>query len=221
MIRFAREAGGIPVHYISTLGVLHDHALRSPGMLPEDVDLAEVTPPASGYSLSKWVAERLLQAATDLPVTVLRLGEVMPAQGQSAGNPTAVTHLLLTAFERLAVVPEAELRSDWTPVDEVARVVVAAVQDSAQWGRSHHVYRPGTVRFDEIVTARRVSSSQFIAQLRAARDPELNLLLAIIEHRAGGSLDDESVARAALENLLQDNPAHFGRNAVLITASER
>jgi hypothetical protein len=77
------------------------------------------------------------------------------------------------------------------------------------------------VRFDQVTVSRRVSCTQFIAELRGARDAELDLLLAIIEHRAGGSLDDESVARAALENLLQDNPAHFGRAADLVTAEHQ
>ncbi|MCD5310776.1 non-ribosomal peptide synthetase [Kineosporia babensis] len=211
VIRFAREAGGIPVHYISSLGVLHDHAVRSPGRLPEDVDPAEITPPSSGYSLSKWVAERLLQSASDLPVTVLRLGEIMPAAGAVQQNSSAVTHLLLSAFERLGAVPMAQLRSDFTPVDEAARVVVRSVREQAVWGRALHVFRPGTVLFDEIPAgAARISCTAFIERLRETE--ELSTLLAIIEHRAAGALDEEASARATLENLLQDNPLHFDRS---------
>lgn len=216
VIRLACEAGGIPLHYVSTLGVLHDHALRTGRTVPEDVELADVTPPSSEYSLSKWVAERLVRAA-ELPTTVLRLGEVMPATDLAVPNPTAVTHLLLSAFERLGTVPMAAIRSDFSPVDTVARTVVAAVQDRTVWGRALHVYRPGSVRFDELAEVlgpSRVSCTRFLAELRAAAgagDADLGTLLAIVEHRAGGRVDGEVAVRTVLENLLQDNPACFER----------
>ncbi|MFE7568532.1 thioester reductase domain-containing protein [Streptomyces sp. NPDC057539] len=214
MISFARAGGGIPLHYISTLGVLHDHAVTSGRLVAEDVDIAAVTPPSSGYSLSKWVAERLVRAAVDLPVTVLRLGEVMPAVDGPVPNPTALTQLLLTAFERLGSVPRATIRSDYSPVDTVARTIVEAIQDPAMEGRAAHLFSPGSVRFDELAGANgdRVSCSRFLSQLRtaaAAGDAELDMLLAIIEHRAGGRRDDEAAIRDVLENLLQDNPALF------------
>lgn len=219
MIRLAREAGGIPLHHISTLGVLHDHALATGRPVAEDVDIAGVTPPSSGYSLSKWVAERLVRAAVDVPGTVLRLGEVMPAIDGAVPNPTALTHLLLTAFERLGSVPRATVRSDYSPVDTVARTVVEAVQDPAMPGRASHVFSPGTVHFDELADGDRVSCRRFLSLLRtaaAAGDAELAMLLAIIEHRGGGGRDDEAAVRddeaavrAVLENLLQDNPALF------------
>ncbi|MFE3587789.1 amino acid adenylation domain-containing protein [Streptomyces niveus] len=214
MIRLAREAGGVPLHYVSTLGVLYDHALTSADPVPEDVDIAGVTAPSSGYSLSKWVAERLVREADDLPVTVLRLGEVMPAVEAAVPNPTALTHLLLTAFERLASVPRATIRSDYSPVDTIARGIVEAVQDPSMPGRASHLFSAGSVHFDELADAHaeRVSCARFLSRLRtaaAAGDAELAMLLAIVEHRAGGRLDDEAGLRDVLENLLQDNPALF------------
>ncbi|MYW01705.1 amino acid adenylation domain-containing protein [Streptomyces sp. SID3343] len=213
-IRLARDAGGIPLHYISTLGVLHDHALAGGRPVPDSVDIAGVTPPSSGYSLSKWVAERLVSAAVDLPVTVLRLGEVMPAVDAAVPNPTALTHLLLTAFEQLGSVPRATIRSDYSPVDTIARTICEAIRNPALHGRAAHVFSPGTVRFDELADARanRVSCSRFLSLLRAAAaagDAELGMLLAIVEHRAGDRGDDEADLREVLENLLQDNPALF------------
>ncbi|GCD98575.1 non-ribosomal peptide synthetase [Embleya hyalina] len=215
LIRLARDAGGIPLHYISTLGVLHDHALAVGHPVPEDVDITAVTPPSSGYSLSKWVAERLVHAADDLPVTVLRLGEVMPAVDAAAvPNPTALTHLLLTAFERLGAVPRATIRSDYSPLDTIARAIVETILDPAMHGRAAHLFSPGSVHFDELAGARaeRVSCALFLSRLRtaaAAGDPELGALLAVFEHRAAGRGDDEADLRAVLEDLLQDNPALF------------
>ncbi|WP_235618999.1 non-ribosomal peptide synthetase [Embleya scabrispora] len=215
IIRLARAAGGIPLHYISTLGVLYDHAVAVGQPVPADVDITAVTPPLSGYSLSKWVAERLVLAADDLPVTVLRLGEVMPAADAAAvPNPTALTHLLLTAFERLGTVPRATIRSDYSPLDTIARAIVDAIRDPAPRGRAAHLFSPGSVHFDDLAGARaqRVPCSLFLSRLRtaaAAGDAELGALLAVFEHRAAGCGDDEAGIRAVLENLLQDNPALF------------
>ncbi|MFD4639030.1 amino acid adenylation domain-containing protein [Lentzea sp. NPDC058436] len=209
VIRFARAAGCVPLHHVSTLGVLHDHALRVPGMVPEHVDLAGVTPPSSGYSLSKWVAERLVRAATDLPVTVLRLGEVMPATDVPVPNPAALTTLLLKAFDRLGVVPDAAIRSDVSPVDEVARAVVETVADPAAWGRAWHLFRDGSVHFGDLTDATPVSCLRFLGELRRSGDADLATLLAIVEHRCAGAAGDEDVVRRVLEDLLQDNPALF------------
>ncbi|MFF0149405.1 amino acid adenylation domain-containing protein/thioester reductase-like protein [Amycolatopsis sulphurea] len=213
IIRLAHEAGGIALHHISTLGVLYDHAVTHGRAVPEDIDITGVTPPTSGYSLSKWVAERLVRAATDLPSTVLRLGEVMPATDVPVPNPNAVTHLLLTAFRRLGAVPRAVLRSDYSPVDTVAAAVVAEL-GTPERTRARHVYCPGTVNFDELAgVTHRVSCLHFLAELRtaaAAGDVELGRLLTVLDHRGGDAADEESV-RAVLENLLQDNPAYFGR----------
>ncbi|MEV8409349.1 non-ribosomal siderophore peptide synthetase, partial [Streptomyces niveus] len=160
------------------------------------------------------LAERLVREADDLPVTVLRLGEVMPAVEAAVPNPTALTHLLLTAFERLASVPRATIRSDYSPVDTIARGIVEAVQDPSMPGRASHLFSAGSVRFDELADAHaeRVSCARFLSRLRTAAgagDAELAMLLAIVEHRAGGRLDDEAGIRDVLENLLQDNPALF------------
>ncbi|MEU6606362.1 amino acid adenylation domain-containing protein [Streptomyces shenzhenensis] len=214
MIRFAREAGGIPLYHVSTLGVLYDHAMASGRPVPTDIDVTGVTPPSSGYSLSKWVAERLLHAATDLPVTVLRLGELMPSRDVAVPNPNALTHLLLTAFERLGSVPRAAIRSDSSPVDTVARAIVDAVRDPTVRGRALHLFSPGSVHFGDLAGAHaeRVSCLRFLAELRtaaAAGDVELGMLLAVVEHRAGKLADTEAGLRDVLENLLQDNPALF------------
>lgn len=214
VIRFAREAGGIPLHYVSTLGVLYDHAVVDGSPVPPDIDVTAVTAPSSGYSLSKWVAEQLLHAATDLPVTVLRLGELMPARDVAVPNPNALTHLLLTAFERLGAVPRAAIRSDCSPVDAVARAVVDAVGDPAVRGRALHLFTPGSVHFGDLAgpRAQRVSCLRFLSGLRgaaAAGDAELGMLLAVVEHRADELADTEAGLRDVLENLLQDNPALF------------
>lgn len=214
VLRLSRH-GGMPLHHVSTLGVLFEHAQRLGTPVPEDVDVDAVTPPRSGYSHSKWAAERLLAAAAAQggpPITVLRLGEVLPATTTGVPNALALTHLLVSAMHRFGVAPRAALRSDYSPADRVAAVVVAAVLDRAVWGRPLHVFSPGGVSFEALLDrVTPVSCAQFIANLRAAAsDDEIALLVGMLPHDLDAA--DETAARRALEGLLQDNPALFDRS---------
>ena len=90
LLRLAQHGRPVPLHHVSTLGVLDREAALHDAPLAEDVDPERVRPPETGYSRSKWVAERLLARAREAgaTVTVLRLGEVMPAAagtGEPAG----------------------------------------------------------------------------------------------------------------------------------------
>ncbi|MDG4766017.1 non-ribosomal peptide synthetase [Solwaraspora sp. WMMD406] len=175
-----------PLHYISTLGVLQTAAACDAAPVAEDRPLTVDTLPVSGYSRSKWVAERHLDHARrrGATVTVLRLGEVLPSAVGAHPHRRALTHLLLTAFHRLGVRPDVVVRSDYTPVDYVARRVVASVTDTLAWGRTLHVFHPQSVCLGDVLSAagdpiQRVGCARFLDRLEAAArsgDPELALL---------------------------------------------
>ncbi|WP_367123541.1 amino acid adenylation domain-containing protein [Streptomyces phytohabitans] len=223
VLRFALAVRPKHLHHVSTLGVLDRHAEHTGQRLDEDADPAAATVPASGYSRSKWVAERLLAAARRLgaPVTVHRLGEMMPAADNGVPNEKALTHLLLTAFVRLGVRPDVPMPSDWTPVDEAAARLVAALGEPPT-GAVYHVYRPGSVDFAAVDVGagpRRVPCGDFLAAVRAGAegaagggtgggtDPSaaaLHALLAELPPTGPGGLPD-------LRRLLADNPALFTR----------
>jgi thioester reductase-like protein len=177
----------------------------------EDVDPERVRPPETGYSRSKWVAERLLARARAAggTVTVLRLGEVMPAAAGPA-NPRALTHLLLTAFARLRACPDVPLRSDYTPVAWAARVSVAALLDRTAAGRDLHVLHPESVCLTRVlpragVALARVEPEEFrrlVANAAADGPPELATLDGILRRLPG-----------ALDRLVVDNPALFRADA--------
>jgi thioester reductase-like protein len=137
-------------------------------------------------------------------VTVLRLGEVLPAAAGPA-NPWALTHLLLSAFARLGACPDTPLPSDYTPVDWAARVTVAAVLDPAVRGRDLHVLHPESVGLTSVlpragVPLERVPVAEFRARVQA--DPELATLAGILRRLPDG-----------LDRLLVDNPALFRADA--------
>ncbi|MEO3764614.1 amino acid adenylation domain-containing protein [Streptomyces sp. B5E4] len=145
-LRFALFGRPKPLHHVSTLGALDRHALHAGAPLGEDTDPRRVTVPASGYSRSKLVAEKLLLRARELgaPVTIYRLGEIMPAADNGVPNPRALTHLLLSAFHEAGVRPAVPMRTDYTPVDETAARLAAGLAEGPA-GADYHVFRTESV----------------------------------------------------------------------------
>lgn len=207
LLRLAQHGRPVPLHHVSTLGVLDREAALHPDLLAEEVDPERVRPPETGYSRSKWVAERMLARAraAGATVTVLRLGEVLPTR-DGRPNPRALTHLLLSAFATLRACPDTPLRTDWTPVDWAARVVVAAVTDPAAHGRDLHVLHPESVCLTRVlpragVPLERVPVAEFARRVAvAAQDgsPELVTLAGVLAGVPG-----------ALSRLVVDNPRLF------------
>jgi amino acid adenylation domain-containing protein/thioester reductase-like protein len=221
VLRLARDGHPAPVHYVSTLSAVQAEAVRlraeqAPVRLAEQ-EPSETTPPERGYSRSKWVAERYLARARrrGAPVTVLRLGEVLPSADQPRPNPRALTHLLLSAIHRLGAAPDVAIRSDYTPVDYASARILAAVFDQSAWGRTLHVFHPVSVDFAAALTTAgapvsRVGSAEFLTRLAAAAaqtgDRDLAGLAALLPAPEAGH------ARQELAELLTDNPALYRRD---------
>ncbi|MCM2576540.1 non-ribosomal peptide synthetase [Streptomyces meridianus] len=209
VLRFSLAGRIKPLHHVSTLGVLDRHAAATGERLAEDTDPHRILPPLSGYSRSKWVAERLLTGAREqgAPVTVHRLGEVMPAADNGVPNDKALTHLLLGVFHRLGVCPDVPMRSDYTPVDEVAVRIVTALEHHVQgvfnvFHRQSTDFRDVLVRGGVALTP--VPEGDFLDRLRAdalARPGRSGALLGLLQ-------------RAPLRDLLSDNPALFARKGL-------
>jgi amino acid adenylation domain-containing protein/thioester reductase-like protein len=215
ILRLALDGRPKTVHHVSTLGVLGEL-----GCADGDFGLAGAAPPVSacGYSRSKWVAEGLVADAARRGVcaTIYRLGEVMPATDNGLPNTKALTHLLLTAFQRLGMCPDVEIRSDYTPVDDVASRLVAGLGDEQIRGQALHVYHGSSVSMTSVLgmgglPVRRVAEAEFLAALdSAAADPdvpEAAQLLAMLAPAGGCGV--------RFEGLLADSPRLYPRPAAL------
>lgn len=227
-LRMALEGRAKPLHHISTLGTLDRHAALQTTPLAEDFDLAQGIRPASGYSRSKWAAERLLDAARmqGAMVSIYRLGEVMPAAAEGLPqrpNERALTHFLLAAIAHLGVRPSAEMVSDWTPADYVARRVALAMRSPQAWGRTFHVLHPQRVAFQNFfdvagIPTPPVSCTAWINRLDAAVAAGGLRALTVVRSLLPATGDEEAFARS-LSGLLTDNPRLFRRDQC--TALER
>lgn len=212
LLRLATEGRPVPLHHIGTLAALQSATVGSPEPLPEDVDVLAIDAPPGGYNRSKWVAERLLARARQRGalVTILRLGEIMPARDNGLPNRAALSNLLLSAFHRLGIRPDVDIWSDYTPVDQVSRRIVAAVLDPESWGATLHLRHPERVNFTDLIDdVPAVSCTEFVAAVADAatgHDRELTLLAALLP--APGELTEPRL-RAELAESLTDNVSRY------------
>ncbi|HEV3106111.1 MAG TPA: non-ribosomal peptide synthetase [Trinickia sp.] len=218
LLELARAKRLKPIHFISTLGTLEGEAENHASPLAETLDPERAACPRSGYSRSKWVAERLMldARAKGVPVTVFRLGEVMPAAPDGIPNARALTHFLLSAIVRMKARPAVAIRSDWSPVDYVARRVVTAIFDVDAWNRAYHVFHPDSICFARAferagVALATLSCGEWLAELDAriaqGGPRELSMLRSLLP-QAGGS---DAALAAAFEAVLTNNPLLFSR----------
>ncbi|NTX58097.1 myxochelin non-ribosomal peptide synthetase MxcG [Myxococcus sp. CA039A] len=134
LLRLAAAVRLKPFHYVSTLAVA-PQANVSPEV-PED--FVQAHPGLrDGYQQSKWVAERLVQHASErgLPVAVYRLGRVVGATDTAIVNPQDLVWRILLAGIPSGSLPLLDVGETWTPVDYVARAIV----------KLSRVATPGTV----------------------------------------------------------------------------
>lgn len=224
LLKLARQGQAKPLHFISTLGVLDKEAALRGDPLAEQFDPAKAVAPSSGYSRSKWVAERMLQAAREqgTSVTVYRLGEVMPCASHGRPNERALTHFLLSAMVQLGATPDARIHSDWSPASYVARRVVAAVFNPEAWNRAYHVFHPQSVCFTDALARagaglERLPCTQWLARLaqRTEGPGPVPRELALLRGLLSGLRGDEAELARAFTGLLTDNPRLFERQGCL------
>jgi fatty acid CoA ligase FadD9 len=172
VMRFAVAHRRIPIHFISSIGIL-DRA--TDGIASED-ESAEVLWPirpiggpddyATGYVTSKWAAEVLLgqlHARHGVPTSIFRCGVLLPHQ-RLAGNVNKrdALHRLLGAIVATRLAPESFYLPSHVvpyfggiPVDVAARAIVTIVCAGAPGLARYHLdeaERAGT-SLDTIVSA--------------------------------------------------------------------
>ncbi|MFE2106235.1 thioester reductase domain-containing protein [Kitasatospora sp. NPDC059463] len=151
LLRLAATGRPTMVHFVSTLAAC-PAGPAGDAPVPERPIPAGRTPD-TGYGQSKWVAEHLVQAAADrgMAVAVHRLGEVMPATGTGIPNPGSRVELLIRACLRVGAWFTSDLSTDYTPVDHVGRLLVAAV--TRREPGYFHLLRPGPLPLDDLLGA--------------------------------------------------------------------
>lgn len=202
LLRLAATGRPKRLVHLSTLGVLPPVAGTTIDELPEP---GEDLPP-DGYSQSKWAAERLLARARErgIPSTAVRLGEVMAHSTTGSADERSTLTTLLRACVSLRQRPFTHVVTDWTPVDVVSRVTVAALAAGALPDGAVHLVAPRAVHVDRLldrlgalVPLETVGYREFHEAVarRAVVDPMMAQLLALLPHPqlGDGAAELESV----------------------------
>jgi amino acid adenylation domain-containing protein/thioester reductase-like protein len=134
-------------------------------------------PPADGYGLSKWVAERLAEQATarGYDVVVYRLGEVMPHSGTGFPNTRALSFHFIRSCLTLGIYPADPMTLDYSPADWVAEAMVDSILDRDSEGKTLDLFHPAGTSLDAIMACtndngfevKPVSGSEFYRGLEA------------------------------------------------------
>ncbi|WP_441249421.1 non-ribosomal peptide synthetase [Kitasatospora sp. McL0602] len=204
LLRLATTGRPKRLHHLSTLGVFPNEPGSGPVL---EEDHPGETLPEDGYGRSKWAAERLLAAARrrGVPVTVHRLGEVMPHSRTGAGNRRSQLDLLLRSCARLGLSPRTAAVTDWTPVDEVAAAVVGALRAGRE-NETFHLLRPGSVRLD-----RALAALGSLVPLRPVDYPDFHRAVTADDRSTAlqALLPDPSAEPDGLRSLFQDARTRF------------
>lgn len=143
MLRLACHNKTKPLHYVSTFMVHGTDANRGCDVTESDL-LPRCEDLIYGYAQTKWVAEKMIEAARQrgLPVTIYRPGHVTGHSETGVANVDDLLHTIVRACVSVGAAPFRSLQLDVTPVDFVARAIVALSQHDRNLGQTFHLTNP-------------------------------------------------------------------------------
>ncbi|NEP60335.1 MAG: amino acid adenylation domain-containing protein, partial [Symploca sp. SIO2G7] len=147
VLRLACKVKAKPVHFISASSVFPGVGNSGMKVIREQDNIDNGQVPFSGYSRSKWVAERLVTAARDrgLPVCIYRLARISGHSQTGVFNVNDFLYRLIIGCVQLGSIPDGELIQDIIPIDYTSKAVVHISKQQASWGKAFHLVNPHPV----------------------------------------------------------------------------
>lgn len=150
ILRLACQQKIKPVHFISTISVFNVDDTDNVKIITEKDSIEQFQAPLGGYSQSKWVAEKLVNTASErgLPVTIYRLGPVSGSSKTGVFNSNDFLYRLMMGYIHLASAPIGEMLFDIVPVDYVSSAIVYLSRPQSAWGKAFHLIHDRPVSSD-------------------------------------------------------------------------
>jgi thioester reductase-like protein len=160
LIDFSSEsARGAKIYYVSSLSSVTSMS----GRVPEQIIQDNSAPARMGYGESKFISERLLDAASAssngrIFSTVLRVGQIAGPVGKEQGvwNTQEWFPSILTSSNTLGVLPNTlgrMDRADWIPVNVLADIIVEIMvsedKETRQNTQVYHLLNPARATWSE------------------------------------------------------------------------
>lgn len=162
VLRLACQTQVKPVHYTSTFAVFESPFYASQGVDESNtVDHCEGM--ALGYSQSKWVAEKLIQAAGSrgLPVCIYRLPLISGHSQTGAWNTQDFTCLMIKGCTQMRCWPNLDTEIYLSPVDYVAQAMAYLSTQPTSLGKTFHLNNPHKVRMSNTAHRSRAFGMSF------------------------------------------------------------
>jgi thioester reductase-like protein len=140
------------IHHVSSTVVYDSSAYRAQ-RIPESIRPRETEGMYLGYSQCKWVTENLIweAAARGLPVTVHRPAFIGGSSVSGAWNTADFVCRLLKSIVETGCMPgDLELDLNLSPVDYVARSIVALSRRESARGRASHLHHPRSLQLEAL-----------------------------------------------------------------------
>jgi myxalamid-type nonribosomal peptide synthetase MxaA len=149
IIRLASEHKTKPIHYISTVGVL-DRTLPN---IEESLNIKLHSNMGSGYEQSKWVAEQLLNIASEqgIPIAIYRPSRVVGHSRTGIANSDDLFCRMIKGMIEFGKAPIEAGYDNMVPVDYASRMIIEASLNIKSLGKAFHVVNPNWHRIDEVV----------------------------------------------------------------------
>ncbi len=159
VLRLAADGRPKTLHYVSTLAVFAAPAAGGRPTYTEDSPLDHGGTLFGGYSQTKWVAERLVRDAAErgLDVAIYRAGRISGDSRTGAAGADDLVRSLLKSCIALGAMPMLDGEVEITPVDYVARALVALSQRKPDGVNSWHLINPQTVNITTLLAAVRAA----------------------------------------------------------------
>ena len=204
ILRLASETHVKPVHFISTLGVLPLSSNSESTTILESDPLTETPNLKGGYIQSKWVAEKLVMAASDrgIPTCIYRLPMITADINTGASNINDRICRLIKGCIQLGMVPilEGKLVDNWVPVNDMSQAIIYLSQQENSLGKAFHLVNPTPTSFNNLFhwicsldsSVKKVSLNDWVNELSNNPENALYPYLSKLEFQAEKSTEKQS-----------------------------
>ncbi|MCC5661301.1 amino acid adenylation domain-containing protein [Nostoc sp. XA010] len=200
ILRLASQIKVKPVHFISTLSIFPlSEGVESQKILEQDsLDNAGLT---TGYTQSKWVAEKLILSARSrgLPVSVYRPGRISGQSQTGVCQSDDFLWRMIKGCIQMGCAPEMDMTVDMTPVDYVSKAIVHISKQKELLSKAFHLFNPHPMQLNQLIEWMK----SFGYQLQQMPYPQWRAQLLEI---AGNSAENAAYALVPLfsENISQE-----------------
>jgi amino acid adenylation domain-containing protein/thioester reductase-like protein len=222
LLRLAAEGRRKDFHHVSTLGVFRNLNAEQMRIIESEMPTS-ASVPESGYTQSKWVAEHLVSLGRErgINANIYRLGDIGAHSVTGIASANGVVDLFTHAIVGLRMFPNTSAALDYTPVNYVASVIVAAIIRGGS-NANFHILQPAGIELREIferlaerTNARLVPYETFWRALGTSSESDRRLQ-ALLPQPSGDTSQDEG----QISLMFGDSSSRFAWRSALEMAHE-